>query len=186
MAKILLLITLFSSVLIFGCSPDMTTVQVIRNPIIKFNYNGNTAWQNTSYSFAPITPTVVYPQDPTQPGQLYYRYILRTTGQDDAGNTLELDVTFDVVDKEQLVGVYTPDYSTQRGLAQVQLFNLTNNNLAAYELCTDSLATAVLQIQKQKADEKLITATFEMTLCNARDTTQKINITNGVITDITY
>ena len=186
MLKTILLLTLFSSVFFLSCSPDMTTVQVIRNPIIKFNYNGTTAWQDNTYSFAPVTQTVVYPSDPTQPGQLYYRYILRATGQDDAGNKLELDITFDVVDANELVGVYTPAYTTQRGLAQVQLFNLTDNSLAAYSLCPDALATAQLQIQKQKEDERLITGTFEMTLCNTRDAAQKINITSGVITDITY
>lgn len=185
MTKLILLFSLFFSVIAVGCTPDLTTVQVIRNPVIKFDYNGTT-WQQSKYSFAPTSKTVVYPDDPAEPGVLYNRMILRATGQDNDGNTLELLITFDAVDTDQLVGVYTPAYSTQRGLAQVQLFNLTDNNLAAYDLCDDNLSTAVLTIQKQKLDERLISGTFQMTLCNTRNEAEEITITNGVITDITY
>ncbi len=186
MRKTLFLLSILCMVGLFSCTPDITTVQVIRNPSLSFNYNNTFSFTTTSYSFAPVTQTVVYPSDTTQPGQLYYRYILRTMGRDNEGNNLELDITFDAADKDQLVGVYTTNYSIARGLALVQLFNLTNNRLAAYDLCADNRNTATLTIQKQKADERLITGTFQMSLCDTRDTTEKITITNGVFTDITY
>ncbi len=186
MARIILFTALFFSIFCFGCSADITTVEVVRSPVITFNYNTTFAWQSNSYSFAPVAQTVVYPQDSSLPGQLYNRYILRATGQDNAGNKLQLTITFDAVNADELIGIYTPAYTTLRGLAEVQLFNLSNNNLSAYQLCNSSLQSAVFQIKKQKADERLITGTFQMTVCNTRDTTEQINIINGVLNDITY
>lgn len=86
----------------------------------------------------------------------------------------------------QLAGSYTLLHNTQHGLASVQLYDLSNpNNLMAYRLSEDP-AISTLQIQKQSQSERLISGTFQMTLCNVRDTTQKISLTNGILTDITY
>lgn len=171
-----------------GCTKDVTTVQIVRNPLIKFDFDsGNGSWQSSNYTFTKIARVVVYPQDTTKPGQLYNRITFQSSGKDNSGNTLQLIVAFDAVDMTQLTGVYNSSYTTQRGLAQVQLYNLTDNsNLAAYSLCDQSISNADFKIEKQKADEKLITGTFHMTLCDARDSTKKINITNGVFTDLTY
>ncbi len=185
--------TITGAVLLFciclaGCTKDVTTVQVVRNPLIKFEFNGGTAsWQTTNYAFTSISKVVVYPQNTTQPGQLYNRITFQSSGKDNSGNTLQLIIAFDAVDMNQLSGVYNSSYTIQRGLAQVQLYNLTDNsNLAAYSLCDQTISNAEFQIEKQKPDEKLITGTFHVTLCDARDSTKKINITNGVFTDLTY
>lgn len=171
-----------------GCTKDVTTVQVVRHPLIKFNLDSaNTSWQSSNYDFTSIAKVVVYPQDATKPGQLYNRVTFQASGKDNSGKTLQLIIAFDAVDMTQLSGVYNSSYTTQRGLAQVQLYNLTDNaNLAAYSLCDQTISNATFQIEKQKADEKLITGSFHMTLCDARDSTKKINITNGIFTDITY
>lgn len=187
MIKQILIAFLFGSFSILSCSPDVTTIQVVRNPAIKFDYNGTSTWQNSTYSFGAVSRTIVYPKDTTKPGQIYNRLTMQAEGKDNAGNDLQLIITFDVADANQLVGIYSPDYTTERGLAQVQIFNLTNSSdLAAYELCSVAAMPAYLNIQKQKADEQLITGTFQATLCNLRDTTNRITITNGIITDITY
>lgn len=129
----------------------------------------------------------MYPDDPTLPGQLYNRLTLQASGSDEAGHDLQLIISFDVADATNLVGNYTPAYTPERGLAQAQLFDLTNSSeLASYNLCEDNLATASFQVQKQKLDEHLISGIFQMTLCDTRDSTIKINITNGIITDIKY
>ena len=187
MIKIYTIVFFLTSAFLFGCTPDVTTVQVIRHPTITFSYDATSMWQDNSYSFAPVTQTVVYPQDTTRPGQIYHRQTLQAMGKDDKGNSLQLIITFDMADESQFVGTYTTDYTTQRGLAQVQLFNVTDaNNLSAYNLCRANLSDAVLNIEKQKPDERLISGSFRMTLCNQRDSTEKITITNGVLTDITY
>lgn len=171
-----------------GCTKDVTTVQVVRNPLIKFDFGGgNASWQSSTYTFSSISKVVVYPQDSTQPGQLYNRITFQSSGKDNSGNMLQLIIAFDAVDLNQLTGVYNSSYTIQRGLAQVQLYNLTDNsNLAAYSLCDKTISNAQFQIEKQKPDEKLITGTFHMTLCDARDSTKKIDITNGIFTDVTY
>lgn len=171
-----------------GCTKDVTTVQVVRNPLIKFDFGGgNASWQSSTYAFSSVSKVVVYPRDTTQPGQLYNRITFQSSGKDNSGNSLQLIIAFDAVDMNQLTGIYNSSYTTQRGLAQVQLYNLTDNsNLAAYNLCDQTISNAEFQIEKQKPDEKLITGTFNMTLCDARDSTKKINITNGVFTDVTY
>ncbi len=87
----------------------------------------------------------------------------------------------------QLVGTYTPLHNLQRGLAQVQLFDLTNgNDLMAYELCNDVVPGSIFQVQKLSQAEQIMTGNFQFTLCNVRDTTQKITLTNGTFTDIKY
>jgi hypothetical protein len=187
MQKTLLHCALFISILIFGCSQDVTTVTIVRNPLIKFEYNANKTWTSGDYTLANMARVIGYPADTTQPGQLYNRLTLQTSGKDGQGDDLQFIVSFDVIDPVQLVGTYTSAYTTQRGLAQVQLYNLTNsNNLVAYDLCSSATSAALFQVQKQNPNERLITGIFQMTLCNARDTTRKITITNGTFKDIRY
>lgn len=182
-----LLLSLFATIFLLGCSHDETTVQILRTPLLTFNFNGSSGWKADNYSFAPVSKVVVYPADTSQTGQLFNRYTLQATGKDSARNTYQLIITFDNADANLLTGIYTPHYTNQTGLSQVQLFNLSNSNdLAAYNLCANDTANNILQIQKQKEDERLITGTFQIMLCNSRDTSKKINITNGIIKDIKY
>lgn len=178
----IILFTFFAS-----CSNDQTTIQIIRNPQLTFSLSASNGWTASNYSITEISKVVVYPQDPNLGAQLYNRYSLQGTGKDDSGKTYQLVITFDVSDSSQLVGVYAPSYNSQRGLAQVQLYNLTDkNDLSVYQLCAENLNTAVFQIQKQKPDERIVTGAFQMMLCNSRDTTQKLSITAGSLKDLKY
>ncbi len=170
-----------------GCSPEVTTVQVVRNPLIKFDFGNGNTWKSSSYDIFNTSRVVVYPQDTSKPGQLYNRFNLQASAKDDKGNDYQLTISFDSNEPDVLVGTYTPSYTTQHGLAQVQLYNLTNtNSLVAYNLCKPQVAQAIFQVTKQHPEEKLISGSFQMTLCNARDTTQKIIIRNGIFTDLRY
>jgi hypothetical protein len=157
---------------------------VPRHPLIQFNY-GALLWTDTRYLFETPFQVVAYPADTLLTGQEYTRYTLQATGQDSKGNKLQLNIMFDASDAAQLVGTYKPAYTTGSGLAQVQLFNLDNNSLSDYGLCPND-TTSLFQIQRQSAAESLIAGNFQMSLCNARDTSQKIFITNGILTDINY
>ena len=162
-------------------------MQIIRNPLVKFEYNNNVSWRSSSQSLTNMSRVVVYPADTTQPGQLYNRLTLQASGRDGNGNDLQFIINFDVIDPAQLTGTYTNVYTNQRGLAQVQLYNLSNSsNLVAYSLCGGNVSQAIVQVQKQNTTERLVTGNFQMTLCNARDTANKINIINGTFTDIRY
>ena len=177
----------FIAIIFLGCSPDQTTIQIIRNPTLSFNFSPTNTWVANSYSITNISKVVVYPQDTTQSAQLYDRYSLQGSGKDDSGRTFQLVITFDLAENNPLVGIYTPAYNTQRGLADVQLYNLTNNNdLAVYNLCAQNLNTAVFQIAKEKQDERIVTGSFQMVLCNSRDSTQKLNIMGGSLKDLKY
>lgn len=176
-----------TAIVFLGCSTDQTTIQIVRNPTLSFNFSPTDSWVANTYSINNISKVVVYPQDSTQPAQLYDRYSLQGSGIDDSGRTFQLVITFDLLDNSPLVGIYTPAYTLQRGLAQVQLYNLTNSNdLSVYNLCQQNLNTAVFQIEKQKTDERIVTGSFQMTLCNSRDTTQKLNIIGGTLKDLKY
>jgi hypothetical protein len=186
MRKSYLLLIIFCCIFYQSCSPDSTTVQVIRNPSIKFTYNGAT-WKSDKYSFSNPSMVVVYPNDTTQPGKFYNRIILQSTGRDNNNNNLQLIISFDNIDANQLVGSYTPFHTAVRGLASAQLYDLTNpNKLQAYQLCSDNSLASLFQIQKQNQDERLVSGVFQMTMCNIRDTTQKIKLMNGIFTDIKY
>ena len=187
MKKRNLLFLLFIGIIIKSCSNDATTVQIIHTPLFTFNLNGTSPWTASTYSFTSISKVVVYPADTSQPGQLYNRLTLQGSGKDSSGNVYQINISFDAANVNQLVGVYNTLHTAQSGLGDVQLFNLTNSNdLSVYNLCNDNISNAVLQIQKQSQDESLITGSFQMTLCNSRDTTQKLNITNGILKDIKY
>ncbi|MEO7768187.1 MAG: hypothetical protein ABIS01_12200 [Ferruginibacter sp.] len=186
MRKSYLLVLILFSIVYYSCSPDELTVQVIRNPSIKFNLNG-ASWKSDKYSFSSPSMIVVYPNDTTQPGKFYNRIILQSTGRDNNNKNLQLIVSFDNVDANQLVGIYTPFHTPVRGIASAQLYDLTNaNDLKAYQLCNDNSMASSFQIQKQKPDERLVSGVFQITMCNIRDTTQKIQITDGTFTDIKY
>jgi hypothetical protein len=185
--KTTILLFLIFTAFFFSCSQDVATVQVIRNPLIKFDFNSTSSWKSDSYSFADVSKVVVYPNDTTKPGRLYNRLTLQALGRDNTGNHLQLIINFDAVDVSHLIGIYSPVYSTERGLADVRLFNLTNSNdLSAFNLCDFNISNATFQIQKQDITEQLIKGVFQMTLCDARDSTKKINIINGTLTDIHY
>ncbi|MEO9147098.1 MAG: hypothetical protein ABI237_16235 [Ginsengibacter sp.] len=177
----------FTAITFWGCSRDQTTIQIIRNPTLSFNLSPTNSWVANTYSIKNISKVVVYPQDTSQPAQLYDRYSLQGVGKDDSGRTLQVVITFDLSENSPLVGIYTPAYTLQRGLAEVQLFNLTSNSdLSVYNLCSQNLSTAVFQIEKEKKDERIITGSFQMMLCNSRDTTQKLNIMGGTLKDLKY
>lgn len=181
------LLFFFTAIIFLGCSTDQTTIQIIRNPTLSFNFSPTNTWVASTYSINNISSVVVYPQDTSEPAQLYDRYSLQGSGKDDSGRTFQLVITFDLSANSQLVGIYTPAYTAQRGLAQVQLYNLTNNNdLSVYNLCSQNLNTAVFQIQKELTDESIITGTFQMMLCNSRDSTQKLSIMGGIVKDLKY
>lgn len=185
--KINFLLFFFTGIVFWGCSQDQTTIQIERNPTFSFNFSATNSWVASNYSITNISQVVVYPQDTSQPAQLYDRYSLQGSGKDDSGRTFQLLITFDLSNNSPLIGIYTPAYTSQRGLAQVQLYNLTNNNdLSVYNLCNQNLATDVFQISKQQPDERIVTGAFQMTLCNSRDTTQKLNITGGIVKDLKY
>lgn len=178
---------IFIFLFFYGCTPDKVTVQIVRHPSIKFDYNTTASWKHDNYSFAPISKVVGYPNDTLRRAVLYNRLTLQSTGHDNTGNNFQLVISFDAVDATQLIGAYTSVYSAQRGLAQVQLFNVTNSsNLSAYGFCRSNIINAAFQIQRQNITEQLISGVFQMTLCNLRDSTQTINITNGTFTDIHY
>lgn len=170
--------------LLTSCTPEETTVGIARRPIIAFT-SPSITWQADRYSFEEPSQVVAYPADTTQPGRLYNRLTLQATGESDQGNNLQLIIMFDAADASRLVGTYTPRYTVSNGLAQVQIFNLNDNDLAAYALRAND-TTAVLQVQRQSESERLIAGNFHMTLYNIRDTTETINITNGTFTDINY
>jgi len=187
MNKLITIPLLFISIFFFSCSTDETTVQIVRTPVLKFDISPSGSWIADNYSISNSSKVVVYPQDTSQAAQLYNRHTLQGYGKDDLGQTYQLIIIFDVSDSSQLIGIYKTSYNKQRGLAQVQLFNLTNkNDLSVYNLCADNLANDVFQIQKEKPDEKIITGIFQMTLCNSRDSTKKLNIINWLMKDIKY
>ena len=119
---------------------------------MQFDFGPSNSWKADNYSITNTSKVVVYPQDTTLPAQLYDRYTLQGSGKDQSGHTYQLVVTFDALDGSQLVGIYKTAYTQKRGLAQVQLFDLTDkNNLSVYNLCADDLDNDVLQIQKEKS-----------------------------------
>lgn len=167
-----------------GCSREEVSVQVVRNPLIKFEYDSLT-WKAANYDFIGPSRVVIYPADPNLPGVLYNRFTLQATGTDNQGNTLQLQLLFDAVDSNRLTGFYHVNYQNQKGLSDITLFRL-GTNPAAYHLCEGDSLTPELHIQKQSQEEKLVTGSFKATLCDSRDTSQKIMIRNGVINDIRY
>lgn len=183
MKKVQLLV-FYLACLLPSCSPDETTVGIARHPLIQFAAD-TMNWQADNYSFGVPAQVVAYPADSTLPGHLYTRFTMNAYGKNDQGANLQLTLMFDAQDASQLVGTYRTAYSISHGLAQAQVFDLDNNNLAVYALRAND-TTALFQVKRQSTQERLLAGTFQMTLRNTRDTTQTINITNGTFTDITY
>ncbi|MEO6893671.1 MAG: hypothetical protein ABI136_01485 [Ginsengibacter sp.] len=187
MNKVLRIFPFIVALLLFGCSSDQTTVQIIRSPLFQFDLSSTNSWKSDGYSLVKTSQVVEYPKDSTLPAQFYDRYVLTGTGKDDSGRTYQITVDFDVVNGKQLVGLYKNDYTSERGLGDVQLVDLTDKkNLVVYNLCAKDLQNDILQIEKQKPDERIITGSFQMTVCNSRDSTQKLTIMNGMIKDLKY
>lgn len=183
MKKMLLLICL-TGYLFSGCTREDLTVQIVRNPLIQFTVD-STTWKAESYDISGPANVVVYPSNPALPGVIYNRYFLQATGKDNKGNNLQFNLVFDAVNPARLTGTYRVGYTADKGLQQAQLFTL-DGSLSAFAFCSNDTITPVLQIQKQSETERLISGTFQMTLCNTRDATKKVIIKNGIITDIRY
>ncbi len=166
-----------------SCSRDVTTIAIVRNPVIKFSIDSAT-WQADSYYFLPQIKVVEYPADTSHPAVLYNRFTLQATGKDSKGNSLQFTLMFDAADNMQLSGLYKPRYTATKGLGQVQVYNLTNSNLATYSVCDTTFS--FMQIKKQSLTERLIAGSFQAKLCNDRDPAKTITISNGTFTDINY
>jgi hypothetical protein len=171
-------------ILLTACTKEDLTVQVVRNPVIRFELD-SVSWKAGNYFFTGPANVVVYPANPTQPGMLYNRFTLQATGKDSKGTNLQLNIIFDAANPDQLTGSYRTNYTPAKGLHQVQLFTL-GSTLTAYNLCAGDTTTPILNIDRQSIKEQLVSGSFSMTLCNTRDTTQKIRIKNGIMTDIHY
>ncbi|MEO5889630.1 MAG: hypothetical protein ABIQ31_05220 [Ferruginibacter sp.] len=170
-----------------GCTRDNVTVQVVRHPLLKFDFNATESWTANSVAFGPISKVVVYPNDTTSQAIVYSRLTMNSTGRSTGGADLQFIISIDLLDPAQLKGQYTTLYSVTKGLAEVKLYNVTdNNNLSAYSLCSDNVIKSQFQIDRQNNTERLISGVFQMTLCNDRDSTQKITLVNGTFTDIRY
>ncbi|MEP7143991.1 MAG: hypothetical protein ABI707_14010 [Ferruginibacter sp.] len=170
-----------------SCTRDEVKVQVVRHATLKFDLNNNESWTATTVAFGPVSKVVVYPNDTTSQAIVYNRLTVNSTGRSTNGQNLQFILSFDVTDPVEFKGQYTPTYSITKGLAQVQLYNVTNsNNLSAYSLCADNFNKSQFQIERQDKNERLISGVFQMTLCNTRDSTEKISILNGTFTDIRY
>jgi RecG-like helicase len=185
--KLRALLLLIVSLNFFGCSKSTVTVEVVRHPSLTFDFNNSSSWKADNTLFEAVTKVVVYPNDTTSQAILYNRLTLKSAGHANTGENLQFIVNFDVIDQSELVGEYTPVYTVKNGLADAKLYDLTNaNNLSAYNLCYDNVIKSKFQIQRQNKQERLISGIFQMTVCNTRDSTQKISITNGTFTDIRY
>ncbi len=169
---------------LLSCTPEETTLRIVRHPLIRFDYDSSTSWKATSHSISKPTQAVVYPSDPSLPGTLYNRYTFQAFGLDDKKNNLQLLLVFDTKDVKVLTGDYRPAYTADKGLKEVQVYNLDNGNLASYNMYDTTFS--ILRIQKQSATERLITGSFQVRLHNTRDTTRKMTITNGTLTDVGY
>ena len=124
----------------------------------------SSSWKADSYFFTGPATEVVYLSNPLLPGSLYNRYTLQANGKDCKGNSLLFNLIFDASDFKLLSGDYKVKYTAEKGLHQVQLFN-TGSTLATFALCPNDSLTPVLHVQKQSFEERLITGTFQMTLC---------------------
>lgn len=178
---VLFIIVIYSA---FGCSREDLNVQIIRNPVISFNTD-STTWKADQYFFTGPARVVVYPFGAAQPGVLYNRFTLQSSGRDSRGNLLQLNMTFDAVDTTHLPGIYKLFYTAEKGLHGVELYNV-GTVLSAYSICPNDSIMPVIQVQKQSTTERLISGSFQMTVCNNLDTSQKIRISNGIMTDIHY
>lgn len=182
MKKVLLLCTM---IVLFACSRDETTIQIIRNPLIEFSSPAFN-WRADSYSFRNPLQVVQYPGSTSQSGRVYTRYTMQAIGLDSRGQRLQLNLSFDASEIPRLTGEYRPTYTANRGLAAVQLYNLDQSSLAAYRLIPADTASARLVITRQSQSEQLLSGTFQMTLSDERDPTKKIVITNGVLNDVRF
>ena len=141
MNKIFRILPFFVILTFFSCSSNQTTVQIIRSPLLQFDLSPANSWKSDGYSIVKASKVVEYPQDTTLPAQFYDRYVLTGPGKDDSGHTYQLTINFDVASDIQLVGLYKTAYTSERGLGDVQLVDLTDkNNLAVYNLCAEDLA----------------------------------------------
>jgi len=176
-------IPIFLVLFFTSCTRDVTTISVVRNPLISAKID-TVNWAVNEYTFLPTTRVVEYPADTNLPARLYNRYTLQASGKDSRGNNLQLTIVFDATDNQQLTGIYRPKYTASRGLYTVQLYNLDNDRRASYTLC--DTATSFFEIRKQSITDRLIAGSFSAVLCNDRSPANRLNITNGIINDINY
>ncbi|TDH28544.1 hypothetical protein EXU57_00245 [Segetibacter sp. 3557_3] len=171
-------------VTVLSCTPEKTTFQVVRHSSMSFNYDSSSTWKAKTYDISPPTQAVVYPADPLIPGTLYNRYTLQAFGVDDKNRNLQIVMVFDTKEQKVFTGEYKTAYTGDKGLKEVQVYDMDNASLAFYQMYDNAFST--LKITKQSTSERLIAGTFQIMLRDARDTTRKMTITSGTLTDVSY
>jgi hypothetical protein len=178
-------ISILISISLFSCQQFSESVEVQRNPMVKAKVNGE-SWQTREYVSILLGKTVYYEDVNDATGVLYER--LHLSAFNNAQYPEQLQFILDVKDLNNMVGEYTTTYTANGGVHDIVWIDQASSAdfYPLFSICDSFKPTTKITIERQSTSEKLISGTFEMTLCERTNGSNTLVITQGEFKDIYY
>jgi hypothetical protein len=176
-------VLIYTSLFLGACEPSSESVRIQRNPMIKANINGEN-WQTKEYIPVSLGKTVYYEDMNDATGVLYER--LHLTIFNNAQYPQQLQFIIDVKDPKNMIGEYGMIYTEGGGIHEVMWTDhaASPDFYPLFSICEAFEPTVKIVIEKQSTSEKLISGTFEMTLCDRTNAGNTLIISQGEFKDI--
>ena len=183
MKKIFLIF--LTGIITSSCQQYTESISIQRNPFIKAEIDGEN-WQTTDYVSRYLGKIVYYEDENDVTGEIFNR--ISVTALSPSGEPDQLQLTIDVVNINNMVGEYNTTYTARGGINEVTWVDkaTTPGFFPVYTLCQPLASSGKIIINRQEPNEKLITGTFEVTLCERTNSGQVLTIKKGEFKDLSY
>lgn len=170
----------------WSCTDKIEKFELVRVSSLSFSTDGSTIQYADKIQFYSGKKVLHYYEDGSS--ELFNRYLMEATGKTPEGNSMIIDIEFDIATDTVFIGTYTPIYTPSvGGIYSFSYLKETAPGVwASYNLDTSDLAATFFRIKRQKDDEKLILGDFFAKLQNDKNSAEKIILYDGVFKDISY
>ena len=172
--------------LLTACGSSNTTFEVIRIPQLQANIDGE-RWEADRVEFQYLGKVVYYSNPADPQGEVFER--INILAFESGSDLLQLKVSLDVKDREELVGNYSTTYEEYGGLHDIQWLERGesgDSEILSYSLCGGGTSDAEFVIQRQQRTEELVAGIFRATLCERTNTNDQVELADGEFRDLEY
>jgi hypothetical protein len=182
--KIIFLIMIPVLVFIFiqGCQDYQEKFEILRNPFIQVKVN------NTLYTFTDpkivSLGQVIESNDLGSSFSIYDRLVI--FGIIPGDDFRKIQFSIDIQDIQDQINYYTFSYTDKGGINEI-IWKEKNDqdNFESYYSCNEGMENSFFSIIKQNRQEKIISGSFHILLCNINGTDSTITI-DGEFRDLKY
>jgi len=171
---------------VWSCTDKIEKFDIERMGSLSFSTDDFTIQYAEDFHFYRGKIVLHYYEDGSS--EIFNRFLLEATGKTPEGNSMIIDIEFDIATDTAFIGTYTPVYNPSvGGIYSFSYLKETAPGVwASYNLDTSDLSSTYFRIKRQNEEEKLILGDFFAKLQNDKNSSEKIILYDGVFKDISY